>query len=121
VYLFDPAKGEQLLAFKGHPSVVFSVAFSPDGARLLTGSCDHTARIWDVRTGREILTLRRHMDAVQAVAFSRDGRHVATAGRDKAVFLYSASDWTKTAEQLEEERLARYRERWQRENGKTNQ
>lgn len=62
----------------GHEGAVQSVAFSPDGTRILTGSRDKTARIWDARTGNLIETLNGHESAVQSVAFSPDGAKVAT-------------------------------------------
>ena len=44
--------GRELAALKGHTGTVTSVAFSPDGARILTGSLDNTARLWDAKTAR---------------------------------------------------------------------
>jgi WD40 repeat protein len=55
--LFDVASGRQLRSFTGHSDVVTSVAFSPDGKTVLTGSDDETARLWDVRTGLELRRL----------------------------------------------------------------
>ena len=45
-----------------------------DGRRLLTGSWDKTARLWDVATGQEVRTLTGHRDSVWGVALSADGR-----------------------------------------------
>jgi hypothetical protein len=52
---------------------VTSVAFSPDGKRLLTGSADDTLRLWDAQTGRELCTMVSFADSTWAV-FDRDGR-----------------------------------------------
>ena len=54
-----------------------AVAFSPDGARVATGSGDGSARVFDAATGAEISRLD-HERAVYAVAFSPDGTRVAT-------------------------------------------
>jgi WD40 repeat protein len=54
------------------------VVFSPDGTRILTGSDDSTAKLWDAETGQEIRTFRVHNDWVNSVAFSPDGRLVLT-------------------------------------------
>src|SRR5438445_10994547 len=47
-----------------------SVAVSPDGRRIATGSEDRTAKVWDAATGRELLTLAGHTAGIASVAFS---------------------------------------------------
>ena len=54
----------------GHTASVSAVAFSPDGSRVLTGSADNTARLWDAATGKAVATLSGHTDGTWAVAFS---------------------------------------------------
>lgn len=63
-----------------HTHFVTSVAFSPDGRRVLTGS-SYEAKLWDVGTGEEIRTLSGHTVHLGDVAFSPDGTRVVTAGR----------------------------------------
>ena len=59
--------------------MIYSVAFSPDGARVLTGSRDRTARLWEAATGVEIRAFKGHVDWVWSIAFSPDGTRVLTA------------------------------------------
>lgn len=65
---------------EGHEAAVLSVAFSPDGKLLATGSDDNSARIWDVAAGKTILKIPCDSSPVLSVAFSPDGKTIATAG-----------------------------------------
>jgi hypothetical protein len=72
-----------IFTLNGHAQKVTSVAFSPDGLRLATGSEDGTARIWDARTAKKLLDCKGHSSSVSSVAFSPDGLRLAT-GSDTA-------------------------------------
>ena len=63
-----------LRTLTGHKSTVYSVAYSPDGRTLASGSYDNTIKLWDVATGQLLCTLTGHTDFVYSVAFSPDGR-----------------------------------------------
>jgi WD40 repeat protein len=76
------------VTLSGHRIVVFSVAFSPDGRMLLTGSRDQTIKLWEVASGKErasfeVFTPPRGLDGIlQCVAFSEDGKTFASASAD---------------------------------------
>jgi serine/threonine protein kinase/WD40 repeat protein len=74
----------------GHIQGVPSVAFSPDGATLASGSKDHLARLWDVRTGALRHTLSGHRAGIEAVAFSPDGALLATGDVVGNLLLWDA-------------------------------
>ncbi len=75
---------------RGHTDKVESVAYSPDGKRLATGSDDKTAKIWDAGTGKLLMTLLGHTDKVESVAFSPDGKRLATGSDDKTAKIWDA-------------------------------
>jgi WD40 repeat protein len=62
----------------GHTGQVRDVAFSPDGSRVVTGSDDRTAMLWDTGTGYHVFALKGHPTMVYSVAFSPDGQRIAT-------------------------------------------
>ena len=88
ILLWDVADSRQLLSFKGHISWVHSVAFSPNGQILASGSNDQTVRLWDVNTGQCLKTLRGHTGCVQSIAFSPDGQILASGSNDSSVRLW---------------------------------
>jgi WD40 repeat protein/tRNA A-37 threonylcarbamoyl transferase component Bud32 len=96
VSLAAAASTEPPRVFDAHDRVVSCLAFSADGKRLVTGSWDQTAKVWDVRSlqsgdaSAPVLVLRGHMGVVSSVAFSPDGRRLATASEDQSVRLWDA-------------------------------
>jgi eukaryotic-like serine/threonine-protein kinase len=80
----------ELLALKGHTNFVASASFSPDGSRVLTGSFDRTAKIWDATSGADLLTLKGHADHVRSASFSRDGSRIVTASDDQTAKVWDA-------------------------------
>jgi len=84
--------GQQVFPLKGHHGPVLSAAFSPDGERLVSGSSDKTAKVWDMRTGQQILDLKGHTLAVNRVAFSPDGKRVFARDLKGKVLAWSAAD-----------------------------
>ncbi len=50
----------ELKDLRGHEDSVSAAGFSPDGARIVSGSDDNTVRVWDAASGKELLVLRGH-------------------------------------------------------------
>jgi WD40 repeat protein len=76
-----------------HESEVHSVAFSPDGKRIVSGSYDKTVRVWDANSGQLIgKPFQGHKDFVQSVAFSPDGKRIVSGSSDKTVRVWDASN-----------------------------
>jgi WD40 repeat protein len=92
VRLWDAPSGKPTRILTGHTDLVTSVAFSPDGKLVASGSYDRTLKLWDVRNGVLRHTLTGHTEGVNALAFSPDGRHLASAGQDGTIRLWSVGD-----------------------------
>ena len=78
-------------SFRGHKDVINSVAFSPSGKLLASGSDDGTFRLWEVSQRRKKTVVKQHLinglpTAVKAVVFSPDERRLATAGEHVKVW-----------------------------------
>lgn len=80
----------QLRALQGYR--VWSVAFTPDGRRVASGSHDRTVGLWDVESGHLLCTLEGHTDVVLREAFRPDGRVLASASWDGTVRLWGAGE-----------------------------
>jgi WD40 repeat protein len=79
------------LILKGHAGAVSSVAFSPDGQSIVSGSYDNTVRVWDATTGTERHTMHGHKDEINCVAFSPNGQLIVSGSDDNTVRVWDAS------------------------------
>ena len=91
IWIYDTETADELNLLTGHAKAVSSIAFSPDGATLASGSYDATVRLWGVENGREIHTLTAHTKAVKTVAFSPDGTTLASGSYDETVRLWDVA------------------------------
>lgn len=65
-----------------------SVAFSPDGKSLASGSQDGTIKLWNISTGKLIGTLTTQKEQVWSVAFNPDGKTLASASQDGIINIW---------------------------------
>jgi WD40 repeat protein len=76
--------------YRGHSSAVTSIAWSPDGRRIASGSFDKTVQVWNAADGSHILTYRGHSDIVNAVAWSPNGKRIVSGSLDSTVQIWQA-------------------------------
>jgi WD40 repeat protein/serine/threonine protein kinase len=91
VRVYDLTTGELRHPLQGHIDRVVSVAYSPDGRRLVSTSLDRTVKLWDAATGQEVLTLRGHKDVTSRALFSPDGRRLASVSVDGTLMVWDAT------------------------------
>jgi WD40 repeat protein len=96
---FTPANISEITlvnTLQGHSGPVSSLAISPDGKTLVSGSWDKTIKLWNLATGEQIRTLTGHSEWVYSVAISPDGKTLASGGEDKTIKLWNLA----TGEQI---------------------
>ena len=81
----------------GHDHRVDSVAVSPDGTWLASGSDDHTVKLWDVQTGECRATLTGHTDCIRSVAITPDGQRILSGSFDQSLRIWDAGSGVELA------------------------
>src|SRR5207249_356637 len=98
VRVWDVATAELQSTLEGHSGAFTSVAFSPDGRTIASGSSDRTVRLWDVADRRVRATLRGHGEEITFVAFApNDGKTLASGSYDHSVKLWDLSGGSEQA------------------------
>ena len=88
IVTLDGVTGSQTAILPGHAKEVKSLAFSPDGASLVSGSSDRTIKLWDVQTGGVVKTFHGHTAQICSVSISGDSTTIASGSADRTVHLW---------------------------------
>ncbi|KAH7928957.1 WD40 repeat-like protein [Leucogyrophana mollusca] len=88
--ILDPVSGEvQSAPFQKHTGRILSIAFSPDGRLIASGSADHTARVWDIETAASWPSnFGGHSAAIQNIAFSPNGKLIVSSSADRTICVW---------------------------------
>lgn len=90
--VWDMKTGQQEpIRLSGHNEQAFWADFSPDSKRIVTGSMDRTAIVFDAASGTQIHRLEDHQGWVTIARFSPGGRWIATASSDKTAKIWDAT------------------------------
>jgi len=84
--------GSLLYTYGGHLAIVNTVAWSPDGRGIASGSDDNTVQVCNATNGSNISTYRGHSQSVEAVAWSPDSKRIASGSWDMTVQVYNAAN-----------------------------
>jgi WD40 repeat protein len=89
---WDVETGRTIQEFRGHEQQVFSIAYSPDGSKILSGDGGGSIILWDANRGTQILTFEGgHTRTVYALAFTPDGSRALSASRDETLILWDVT------------------------------
>ncbi|OBQ04538.1 MAG: hypothetical protein AN482_17800 [Anabaena sp. LE011-02] len=83
--LTPPGSRGLIRTLKGHSYSVNSIAVTPDGKTVISGSNDGTIKIWDLGTGTEKFTLSGHSSLVNVIAVTPDGKTVISGSNDNTI------------------------------------
>jgi len=84
----EPSYPLETVIQRGHRAAIWSVAYSPDGKYIATGSRDYSIKLWEVSSGREIRTFLGHLNSVTTLVFDPTGKYIASGSYDKNVIVW---------------------------------
>jgi WD40 repeat protein len=96
IILWDAVTQTKLVRLE-HTSIVWRVAFSPDGRWLVSTHGDGSILLWDVAERERVANFNEHSGAVRAISFSSDGRRIASASDDRSVIVWNTESGQKEA------------------------
>jgi WD40 repeat protein len=94
VQLFEVPSWSPRPVRRGHTQRIYSLAFSPDGATLGSGSLDHTVRLWSVATGEPLGLRLGHAHLIESLGFFDGGMRVVSGDADGVVKVFDATSWS---------------------------
>ncbi|RPD70200.1 WD40 repeat-like protein [Lentinus tigrinus ALCF2SS1-7] len=90
IILWDVARGEQLQDLRPE-TAIHSLAYTPDGSKLIAGASDGKLYVWNSETYELEKTLEKNMAVVTFIVFSQDGRRMATGGTESVFYIWETA------------------------------
>jgi serine/threonine protein kinase len=87
----EPA-GPLSVSYQGHTDEVFSVAWSPDGTRLVSGGAESCAQVWDATTGDRLFSYLEQSNTITSLAWEPSGVGIVSASADRTVQVWDATN-----------------------------
>jgi WD40 repeat protein len=91
VRVWEVGSGRELFSAAEDPGWLRSVAFSPEGSRLVAAGSQGALRVWDIGSRRETLTIRGHSHEITGITFSPDGARLISGSADRTVRVWDAA------------------------------
>ncbi len=88
-------EGKEIFKLTGHDNYVSPIKYSSDGKFIVTGSVDHTAKLWDAKNGQLIKSFVGHADGILSVDYSNNGHYIATGSLDNTTIIWDATSGKK--------------------------
>lgn len=85
---------------EGHTEAICSVAFSPDGKQLASGSGDTSVRLWDLSCETPLYSCEAHKNWILCVAWSPDGTKLASACKNGMIVVWNPETGKKIGKPL---------------------
>src|SRR5213079_95113 len=82
IWLWDVEQGRFRAALHGHTAEIYSLTFTPDSIRLLSGSADCMLRVWNVENGQCIRVIQGYGVTLHDLDWNPDGTHLVSGGND---------------------------------------
>ncbi len=86
--VWDISRQKHLYTYKGHSQTVTTVAWSPDGKRIASGSEDKSVQVWNAETGEWTFSYFGHSNVITSVAWSPDSRYIVSGSADGTVQVW---------------------------------